>query len=350
MAFSRWVAGRGYELGEAAAFLGISAHTLGSWRERWRRKRRRVRLRGRPPLDVSHPLRHALLAIFALVAPVADIGFFRALFPEVPSNALVRLFKRCHWAWHRRRTHDVATLRWLKPGSVWAMDFTETPAPIDGRFRQVLLVTDLATGRILHLQPCASPCARLVQDTLTMLFATHGPPLIIKSDNGAAFTAASTESLLDEHRVVAFLSPPATPSYNGACEARIGSVKTRAFLQAARNGRPGAWTSDDLEAARGQINATQLYENTPSSPDDQWSVRSPVLADEREAFVEQYAGEEQMARARRGFDGLAILPHHDQASVDRVAIAQVLLDQGYLEIGRRRIAQPVSRRSVARIR
>src|SRR5262249_35670091 len=40
-------------------------------------------------------------------------------------------------------------------------------------------------------------------------------------------------------------SPPATPSYNGACEAGVGSIKTRTHHEAARRGRAQLWTCDD---------------------------------------------------------------------------------------------------------
>ena len=52
------------------------------------------------------------------------------------------------------------------------------------------------------------------------------------------------------------LSPPGTPEYNGACEAGIGSLMTRANHESFRNDRPGEWTCDDIEGARLMANQT----------------------------------------------------------------------------------------------
>ena len=52
------------------------------------------------------------------------------------------------------------------------------------------------------------------------------------------------------------MSPPRTPRYNGSAEAGNGAVKTPSHHEAARHGRIGCWTSDDLEAVRLQANLT----------------------------------------------------------------------------------------------
>ena len=52
------------------------------------------------------------------------------------------------------------------------------------------------------------------------------------------------------------LSPPGTPEYNGAVEAGIESLKTRAHFIAARNDPPGEWTRDDVEGPRLMANET----------------------------------------------------------------------------------------------
>jgi transposase InsO family protein len=51
------------------------------------------------------------------------------------------------------------------------------------------------------------------------IFSTHGPPLVLKTDNGSLFVAEPFEELLKQWQVLALLSPPRTPRYNGAVEA-----------------------------------------------------------------------------------------------------------------------------------
>ena len=91
---------------------------------------------------------------------------------------------------------------------------------------------------------------------------SHGAPLVLKSDNGSAFVASAFEALLAGLRVWQLLSPPRLPSYNGSCEAGIGSMKARTHHQATRLGRAGEWTCDDAEAARQQANQTALQAST----------------------------------------------------------------------------------------
>jgi hypothetical protein len=38
-------------------------------------------------------------------------------------------------------------LHWTVPGSVWAMDFAEPPAPVDGVYDYLFSVRDLASGQ-----------------------------------------------------------------------------------------------------------------------------------------------------------------------------------------------------------
>ena len=85
---------------------------------------------------------------------------------------------------------------------------------------------------------------------LESLFREHGPPLVMKCDNGAPFIAERTVALLATWNVVALYSPPFTPRNNGVCEAGIGGLKLRTHHLAAAQGRPGRWTSEDVEAAR----------------------------------------------------------------------------------------------------
>jgi len=62
---------------------------------------------------------------------------------------------------------------------------------------------------------------------------------------------------------IPLLSPPRAPRYNGTVEAGFGSLRTRVYYKAARQGRVGYWTSDDLEAAHGLSNCAVPPEPVP---------------------------------------------------------------------------------------
>src|SRR5262249_30272710 len=128
--------------------------------------------------------------------------------------------------------------------------------------------------------------AQTAADVLVALFRAHGAPLVLKSDNGSAFIADRTQTLLTDWLVWHLRSPPDLPEYNGACEAGIGSVKTRTHHQAARWGRRGAWTSDDAEAARLQANETARPSGYHGpTPDQTWARRQRLTAAERTRFA-----------------------------------------------------------------
>jgi hypothetical protein len=73
-----------------------------------------------------------------------------------------------------------------------AMDHTEPPEPIDGRDRQILAVQDLASHYQLAWQPVERADVRQTSCVLENLFRRHGPPLVLKSDNGPAFIDGET--------------------------------------------------------------------------------------------------------------------------------------------------------------
>ena len=117
-----------------------------------------------------------------------------------------------------------------------------------------------------------------------------------------------------------------------AIEAGIGSLKTRSEDHAARHGRPGAWTCDDVAAAPLEANARARPRgpNGPT-PDQAWALRSPLDPTERACFqrsVEIYrcdARREHNLTDDQPFDVMT------ERSIDRVAIRRALVEHGLLE-------------------
>jgi transposase InsO family protein len=330
------------------ALIRIPLATLRRWCSGWQEDRLAVSARGRPLQRAATELRNAVLGALGLLGPGVSTATLRDLFPAAARRELEDIVARYRRVL-RKRGVLLHQLQWLNRGAVWATDFAEAPAPIDAHFPYVLSVRDLAAGKQLLALPVPDTSAQVVCDALCALFAEHGPPLVLKSDNGAAFIAKPTRELLDRHGVQHLLSPPGTPSYNGACEAGIGGLRTRAHYQAARHGRPGHWTCDDVESARLMTNQTaRPFGPLAATPDELWAARMPPCADDR-ALLHR-AVEEARTVARVDFE------HHSDASaqraqdaITRIAISRALIKLGYLQLRRRRFSHPVSFPRVLRI-
>ncbi len=223
------------------------------------------------------------------------------------------------------------------------MDYTQPPFPVDGIYSSILVVRDLSSGMQLLALPVQSECAEQTIAALKSLFIEHGVPLVIKSDNGSAFTAADVEEFSLLYRVYHLLSPPRLPSYNGACEAGIGSLKTRAHHESARNDRAGEWTCDDMEAARLMANETSRPGGFHApAPNQLWRIRLLLSQGERESFqktVETFRSEEQK-HAGDFLPGMDPGPAF-RAKIDRRAITRALVAHGILNFRRRRISLPI---------
>ena len=245
----------------------------------------------------------------------------------------------------------IHALKWLKPGTVWAMDFTKFPTPLEGGMQFGLAVRDLSSRCCLELLVTDAEDSKTVIDLLSFLFALFGAPLVIKSDNGPPFASHETKNFLTRCGVFLLLSPPYTPSYNGAIESGFFPIKNFSLLEAARNDRPSAWTMDDVFSAKCRFNAVVRPDDPfGRTPQEIFNGRLGVTDQMRERFRECYLDLQKNACLELGYlldyDDLSL---QQQAEVDRIAIVKALVDQGHLEFRRRRITPVFSRRKCAGI-
>ena len=350
VAFARWMQRRDLTRSASARRLGLSASSLSRWARRWREDQMALRARGRPVENLDRDTRLGILAVFSLMGPHASLAALWDLFPTVARGALENLLARCRSMVRRGNRWLVHTLRWTRPGTVWAMDFTEPPAPIDGQYRYLLLVRDLASGRQLLALPCHGEGAGVVVAALRALFHFYGPPLVLKMDNGSAFISAEVETLLRENGVFALFSPPGTPAYNGSVEAGIGSLEVRAFYESARHDRPGEWTCDDVAAARRQANETaHPWGLGGPTPDQAWDTRSPITEPDAQQFRSAYDLHRERECAERRITPWQERSRWLRASIDRVALSRALIERGYLLIRSRRVTPPITLQYAGRI-
>jgi transposase InsO family protein len=277
--------------------------------------------------------------------PQVGLPTLRHCFPRMTRAELTDLVQRYRRVWRKRHRVPLHVLHWSTPGRVWAIDSTEAPAATDGG-AHLLAVRDLATGMQLLWQPIAAATGAQAAQALATLFATHGAPLVLKSDNGGPFTSALVQNLLQAHGVASLLSPPHWPRYNGAIEAGIGALNDRTAARAARAGHPGYWTTDDMAGARAEANTlARPFGPTGPSPTQAWATRTPIIDDERARF-----------QASVQHHTAAVDPCAAQAddvwsrrAMARQAIQHALAERGYLQVTWRTIPLPIPGPKVARI-
>jgi hypothetical protein len=211
------------------------------------------------------------------------------------------------------------------------MDFTQPSHPVDGIYDVLFAVRDLASHRQLVWQPLTGETAEAVVPVLRELFAQHGPPLVLKNDNGSAFIAKATHAALLEATVAQLFSPPRRPQYNGALERSNGTLKIYTHQQAVVAGHPFRWTSDDLERARQLANTiSRPWGHDGPTPEEAWQQRAPITDDERARFQATLAEQRLEAARDLALDTAGALSVSQRAELDRLALSRTLQHLGYL--------------------
>jgi hypothetical protein len=240
---------------------------------------------GQPVRRSPPDARNAVILFLDQHGPHVGVPLLRTCFPAMGRAELTDLLARYRRVWRERNRVPLRVLRWSGVGRVWAIDFTGPRPAIEGRYPYLLAVRDLASGQQLLWRPVEAATGQVARDALAALFAQHGAPLVVKCDNGSPFTSAVVEELLAAHGVRALYSPPHWPRYNGSVEAGIGSLKDRTDGWAARAGHAGQWTWDDVAGACEEANTLSRPRGASGpSPDELWSARGTITAEERAAF------------------------------------------------------------------
>lgn len=334
---------------KTADLFEVAPRTLRQWRRAAYHDLGRPPSLGRPVVRSPRDQRQEVLHLLDEVGPALGLPTLREAFPMMPRAELADLLKRYRRVWRQRNYEPLRVLHWQHPGHVWAIDFTGPRTPIEGTCPYLLAARDLASGQQLLWWPCAEATAAQAAEALTTLFVLYGAPLVLKADNGSPFAARRTQQLAHHFGVELLFSPPRTPQYNGAIEAGIGSLKTRTEQHAARHGRPGAWTFDDVEGARLEANATSRpHGERQPTPDQLWQQRQQLTPAERTLF-RQEVQRQRIALDDQGGPYANPQTERDERARDRQAIRRTLEAFGELTYTRRRIPLPLRKKKVAGI-
>lgn len=172
----------------------------------------------------------------------------RRCIPDLPRNAAAAYVHRAKAVLARRRRRSWRRLVWHVPGAVWAIDGTWMDRPVDGRSRRALIVVELHSRSVLALQAVPGERASAVIAVLRHLISVHGPPLVLKADNGSAFIAACVARFCRRHGIVLMHSPVRRPRWNGTCEVSGRWAKQTALAAATSRGSV-TLSQCDLDAA-----------------------------------------------------------------------------------------------------
>lgn len=246
--------------------------------------------------------------------PSRGVRHLRREIPGLPRNAAAAFVRELKAAVARSRRQSWQRLVWHVPGAVWAIDGTWMDQPVDGRSRRALIVVDVHSHRVLALQPVPGERASAVLTLLHRLIEEHGAPLVLKADNGSAFTAAAVAQLCRSHGITRMHSPVRRPRWNGTCEVCGRWAKARATAAAAQRGSV-TLSRCDLDAA------VTVAGRLPAVPE--------AL---RRRFRAIYEHQVLRVAAERGLAFNASLPDHVRRSLERVAAQRALLECHILTI------------------
>jgi len=110
------------------------------------------------------------------------------------------------------------------PNHVWAYDFVQDRTH-DGRTIRMLTVIDEYTRQCLAIKVARRLRHDDVLHVLAGLFARHGPPDHIRSDNGSEFTAIAVREWLPRLGVKTLFIEPGSPWENGYNESFNGKLR-----------------------------------------------------------------------------------------------------------------------------
>jgi hypothetical protein len=230
----------------------------------------------------------------------------------------------------RQQQAALTRITWSQPAAVWAMD----PGQLAGRCWN--LISDLASRFRFALKASLDLPARSIADQLVHLFHQHGPPLVLKRDNGSNLVSGEVEDVLDAFGVIALNSPLHYPGYNGAIEYAQRELKARVSqltrcglsLDAALAASPSLLNAHPRPCLDG-LSAAQVFHPA------RHHVRTQFTLQRRKEIKNSIAHHAEAIRDRMKTCG-----HHAHDAAWRRAVEQWLVDNGMLTVRQPQTVSP----------
>jgi transposase InsO family protein len=334
----RAVQHRGVPMAAVIRKLDLAERTARRWR---RAPAASLAHRGRRPQGASREERNRVYCFLRQGGTSTSLAAVRAAFPAMRRDDLRDLVSRYRRVQRRKAQRHRSRLEWRRPGAVWAADFKERREPMEGRYGWILSIKDLASRYQLAWLPVEAADGEVVRVIYDRLFAEHGRPLVMKTDNGGPFRDDETKRLLAEYEVVPLFSPKRRPSYNGGVERANGQLAGYQEAVAEFRGRRAGPNREDAETARHLANDLARPQGWCGPNAGQlWAGRTPMADEERAAFRATIALGRKEIRAEWDFDAEAPLTHDQASAIDRRAVRDALVEHGLLRIHPRRRHPP----------
>lgn len=142
--------------------------------------------------------------------------------PQIDKDIEI-VVKTCYECQQTRHSPPVAPLHpWEWPHRPWARLHIDYAGPVD---EKMLLVVVDAHSKWLDVAIVTSATSSITIEKLRGMFATHGIPDIIVSDNGTAFTSEEFETFMKLNGIRHIKTAPYHPSTNGLAERAVQTLK-----------------------------------------------------------------------------------------------------------------------------
>lgn len=173
------------------------------------------------------------------------------------------------------------------PDHIWSFDFM-TDRTVDGAAYRILNVVDEYTRRCVCSYQARNIGARRVQQVLERVFAAHGKPRFIRSDNGREFIADTMAAWLGQQGVTSAFVEKGSPQQNAFIERFNGSMRRE------RVSTPRSSTRSSKPESSSPAGSTST---TPSGPIAAWAAAPLPRSRSKPQSSHRSAGPDKMRSA-----------------------------------------------------
>ena len=210
------------------ASLGLSYASFRRWHHRLERGQS-VLFKPGPkkvaPLNLEE-LRVALYCLKHGRQRTHGVGqLYRQHHDHISRRDLQALTRTVRWELAHQHQAELRHIAWKIPGLVWSLEDAEWARFAHHKWH-LHQVQDLASRYKFTPWVGERVLGETVAVHLEQLFLQHGPPLVLKRDNGSNLNQQAVDEVLARYLVMPLNSPPHYPPYNGGMECAVRELKT----------------------------------------------------------------------------------------------------------------------------